>query len=98
MAIDTILLLVGGVTFGIGVVLLVGAPMLAGPVAERTTRPELARRSSGPDRMRTLIAAQQASKSRRTTLAVRLRVVGIVLAVVGGAAYIAGVATRSVPT
>jgi hypothetical protein len=48
--------------------------------------------------MRTLIAAQQASKSRRTTLAVRLRVVGIVLAVVGGAAYIAGVATRSVPT
>ena len=97
MAIDTILLLVGAVAFGVGVVLLVGAPMFAGTVAERTTRPELARRASGPDRMRNLIASQQASRSRKSTLAVRLRISGIAMAILGGVAFVAGVAMRTVP-
>lgn len=96
MAIDTILLLVGGVALAVGVVLLVGAPRLAGTVAGHATRPEHARRASGPDRMRLLIAAQQASTSRRLNLAVRLRIVGIALAVLGGVAFVTGVAMRSV--
>lgn len=97
MAIDTVLLLVGAVAFGVGVVLLVGAPIFAGTVAERTTRPESTRRASGPDRMRNLIASQQASRSRRSTLAVRLRISGIVMTVLGGVAFVTGVAMRSVP-
>ncbi len=95
VATDTVLLFLGAVAFGIGVVLLVGAPLLSGTVASRTTRPELARRASGPDRMRNLIASQQASRSRRSTLAVRLRVAGIAASVIGGATFIAGVAMRS---
>lgn len=94
---DTLLLLLGGVTFGVGVVLLVGSPMLAGTVAERTTRPELARRASGPDRMRGLIVSQQAARSRRATLAKRLRVIGATLAVAGSLGFVAGVALRTVP-
>jgi hypothetical protein len=97
VAIDTVLLLIGAISFGIGVVIVVGAPMIAGTVAERTTRPELARRASGPDRMRNLIASQQASRSRRSLLAARLRLVGVAMVVVGGTAFVSGVAIRSVP-
>lgn len=92
---DTALLVLGAVAFGVGVVLLVAAPRLSANVSDRASRPDAARRASGPDRMRSLIAAQQASRTRRLYLARRLRVSGIGLVVVGGIAFGIGAVTRS---
>jgi hypothetical protein len=46
--------------------------------------------------MRNLIASQQVSRSRRSTLAVRLRIIAIAATVIGGATVAAGVAMRRV--
>ncbi len=94
---DTILLVVGVIAFGVGIVLLVGASRLQTFADSRAPLPEVARRASGPERMRNLIAAQQASRLRRETLGVRFRLVGACLAAAGAAAFIAGVALRAVP-
>ena len=94
---DTILLVVGVIMTGVGIVLLVGASRLRTSTESRTRPPDVAHRASGPERMRNLIAAQQASRLRRETLGVRFRLVGACLAAAGAAAFIAGVALRAVP-
>ena len=81
----------------IGVTLLALAPLMASRVAATTSRPKLARRASGPDRMRALIASQRTERLRRASLSgtlarsgVALSAAAIVSVIAGAIAWLAG--------
>lgn len=78
-----VLLALAGFLLLSGLATLALAPLMATQVAATVTRPKLERRASGPDRMRAIIDAQRAERSRRGTLSQTLSRTGIVLA--GGA-------------
>ena len=84
IAIWLLLCVVAGALLCAGLILLVTAPMLASRVATTTSRPRLAKRASGPDRMRGLIAAQRSARQRRSSLRTTMTRSGVAL--VGAAA------------
>lgn len=90
-AVALALLSAGGLLLVIGVLMVAAAPVVASRVASTTTRPTLARRASGPERMRTLIGAQRTERGRRTSLASALTRTGVGLAVLSAVSLLAGV-------
>lgn len=75
-----VLLVLAGVLLLFGLLALFTAPILAARVASTVSRPRLARRASGPDRMRALISAQRAERQKRTSLSGTLVRAGAALA------------------
>ncbi len=89
IAIWLILCVVAGALLCAGLILLVVAPMLASRVASTTSRPRLAKRASGPDRMRGLIAAQRSARQKRSSLQTAMTRSGVVLLGAAAASLVA---------
>ena len=89
IAVWIVLLIVAGVLFAGGILMLILAPILAGRMAATASQPKLERRASGPDRMRARINAQIEERRRRRSLAATVTRSGVILV---GAALIALVA------
>ena len=89
-----ILLTVGGIAVAIGAVLLVTSPYLGRGLAATSSQPKPAKRSSGPDRMRELIASEQLSRTRRARFGATIRSAGIGAVLTGIALFACGTAVR----
>jgi hypothetical protein len=91
-ALVTALFALAAVLLVLGLVTLVLSPLLAWRAAATASRPKLARRASGPERMRALIDAQRTERARRTSLSLGLVRLGVALAAVAALLLIGGVA------
>ena len=90
-ALAAALFALAGILLVLGLATLVLSPLLAGRVAATTSRPRLARRASGPDRMRSLINAQRTERARRSSLSLGLVRLGAALAAAAALLLVGGV-------
>lgn len=89
-----ILLTLGGIGVAIGAVLLAAGPYLGGGLATRSSQPKPAKRASGPDRMRELIASEQLVRTRRARFGATIRWAGFGAIVTGIGLFAIGTAVR----
>lgn len=88
------LLSLGGIVVAIGAVLLVTSSTLGRGLAAKSGQPKPAKRSSGPDRMRELIASEQMVRKRRVRFGSTIRRAGIGAVLTGIALFASGTAIR----
>ncbi|MBI3973201.1 MAG: hypothetical protein HY332_18145 [Chloroflexi bacterium] len=87
-----VLLALAGTLLVVGLIMLLVAPILAARFAATTSRPTLARRASGPDRMRSLIGAQISERKRRSRTSVALTRIGATLSILAVLLLAGGIA------
>ncbi len=91
---SAILLTLGGISVAIGAVLLATGPYLGSGLATRSSQPKPAKRASGPDRMRELIASEQMVRTRRARFGPTIRWAGIGAFATGMSLFAIGTAVR----
>ena len=86
------LLVLGGALLLLALGTVALAPVLGARAASAASKPQLAKRASGDDRMRALITAQRTERTRARGLAGALTRAGVVLAILSVASLLTGIA------